>query len=368
MAENTLPGQHYVLKNALLQGSDRTLLGIVLDRAGQAIGKLTHRKNRISFLYSAIVISLLILIIGLVTSILLREYSDARQKMISIEILGAVLTVASLTVYKLFINFVFAYLKNNIVDAITSESSLADLQSWLDLVCNVRLNFIFSLIYGLTMDIFSTTELSRIHGGNVGYGPLVTFCLIAFTWGISMYFLFVFLVLPYRLSQYEYHLYKDDPSSSNVITHLASLLESIVYIYAIIATVTMVFLAFVGLFGATAGISMAIMSIIVAWLPITILFIASQYALAKIISRAKQQKLDEIQTRIEQIQSSEDISAKETMEKINRLMDYHDRIKNTKGSRLDLRAILSFLNSLLLPVIGFVLTNLETIKAIFRSR
>lgn len=46
-------------------------------------------------------------------------------------------------------------------------------------------------------------------------------------------------------------------------------------------------------------------------------------------------------------------------------MDYHDRIKATRNSALDLRAGLNFLNSLLLPLIAFVLGNLDKILAYF---
>ncbi len=56
---------------------------------------------------------------------------------------------------------------------------------------------------------------------------------------------------------------------------------------------------------------------------------------------------------------------KETMEAVNRLMDYHDRIRATPNSALNLRTSLGFLNSLLLPVIAFVLANLDKIVQLF---
>ena len=53
------------------------------------------------------------------------------------------------------------------------------------------------------------------------------------------------------------------------------------------------------------------------------------------------------------------------MEAINRLMDYHDRIKATRNSALDLRAGLNFLNSLLLPLLAFLLANLKEVLKLF---
>jgi hypothetical protein len=47
------------------------------------------------------------------------------------------------------------------------------------------------------------------------------------------------------------------------------------------------------------------------------------------------------------------------MEKVNRLLDYHDRIKSSKHEVINLRAGLDFLNSLLLPVVGAIMGNVE---------
>jgi hypothetical protein len=367
MTEIMLLEKRNEVKRFLSRGSDRTLIGVVLDRTSHAVKKVTRSTHAIPVWYSAAIISLLILLVGSLTSIILGEFSAVLQTIVPIEILGAVLTTASLVIYKVFIDRVFANLRDNIIDAIISQDSLADLRRWLDLLCNTRWNFVFSLVYGLTTGILSARSLSVVKQANIGYGPFVTFCLVAFTWGMSMYFLLVFLILPIRLARYKYRMYNADPSSSGVIHHLSNLLEGMVYLYAVVAGGTMVYLAWAGLLSSTAKFSIEIMSILVAWLPITVLFVAGQYALAVIISGAKRQRLDEIQSQIEQIQATEDITQKDTMEKINRLMDYHDRIKSTKDSRLDFRATLSFLNSLLFPVIGFVLGNLETLRNIFNK-
>jgi hypothetical protein len=55
------------------------------------------------------------------------------------------------------------------------------------------------------------------------------------------------------------------------------------------------------------------------------------------------------------------------MEAINRLLDYHDRVKDTRGSALDLRASLNFLNSLLLPPLAFLLADLDRLLALFKT-
>jgi hypothetical protein len=105
---------------------------------------------------------------------------------------------------------------------------------------------------------------------------------------------------------------------------------------------------------------------LVGWVTITAWFIVNQYALTQIATRAKRKKLSEIQAKIEKLEAEEDIADQKTIEAMNRLMDYHDRIKATRNSMLDLRAVLNFLNSLLLPLIGFLLGNLDKLLELLK--
>jgi hypothetical protein len=98
---------------------------------------------------------------------------------------------------------------------------------------------------------------------------------------------------------------------------------------------------------------------IVTWGPLIVIFANGQYALARVINRSKWQTLTEIQSKVESLQELEEIPSQETIEHIRLLMDYHDHIKNTKESNINLRSSLSLLNSLLLPLLTFLLTNLD---------
>jgi hypothetical protein len=177
-----------------------------------------------------------------------------------------------------------------------------------------------------------------------------------------MYFLLVFLLLPLRLGRYDYQLYPADPGSSPVIGHLSDLFAGQVLLYGVVAMGSMLFLTYAGLLIQILGIS-----ILVAWLPIVLLFISGQVALRAIITRGKRLALSEIQARIERVQAGGDLAEKETMEKVNRLMDLHDRVKGSKDSALNLRAGLDFLNTLLLPLLGSLLGRVNDLGAFFQK-
>jgi hypothetical protein len=101
-----------------------------------------------------------------------------------------------------------------------------------------------------------------------------------------------------------------------------------------------------------------IIALLVSWGPVVALFVFSQAALFKIIAEAKQGKLREIKKQVQWLESREDIPSLDTLAHISALMDYHDRIRSTRSLALDFRSGMNLLNSLLLPFLVFVLSNL----------
>ncbi len=80
---------------------------------------------------------------------------------------------------------------------------------------------------------------------------------------------------------------------------------------------------------------------------------------------AKWEKLRQIQKKVERLESQEDIPSRDTLAHINALMDYHTRIMSTQNLALDFRTGLNLLNSLLLPLFAFLLTNLGKLFDLF---
>jgi adenine-specific DNA methylase len=97
------------------------------------------------------------------------------------------------------------------------------------------------------------------------------------------------------------------------------------------------------------------------------LFIAGQLNISNMIARAKWKTLNEVQTKIEKLQAAQDVPDKDTLERLAKLMDYHDRIVNTPNSALNFRSSLNFLNSLLLPVLAFLIGNLKDVIEFFQK-
>lgn len=171
-------------------------------------------------------------------------------------------------------------------------------------------------------------------------------------------------VLSARIGRYHLRLYMANPASSEVITHLASLLSSFVYLVALFAALLTLYIAVSRLL----IIQFVVVWFSLWWIPIIVIFVLNQSSLFSIVQRAKWKTLNEIQAKVVQLHSSDKLGEKETMETINRLIDYYDRVNATRNSALDLRGTLNFVNSLLLPLLAFLLGNLDVVLKLFVRR
>ena len=145
------------------------------------------------------------------------------------------------------------------------------------------------------------------------------------------------ILLSERLRRYDLTLYAADPSSSEIISRLSSELGFLVYYVAFFAAIITLGISVMG-FLPSIGIGI----VLFLWLPIAILFLLNQTSLSSIIRRAKWKTLNEVQAKIEKLRTSKSFGNQETMDAIKRLMDYHDRVRATRDSALDLGIYLSF--------------------------
>jgi hypothetical protein len=182
---------------------------------------------------------------------------------------------------------------------------------------------------------------------------------------IGLYNFIILFPLLARLRRYRFKLYAIDPSSSEVIARLSDTLSKLLYMVAIIAAILTIFVTFVPAAEALMVLLNSSVVVLLLWVPLVVLFVNNQYSLAQIIGKAKWKTLNELQTQIENLHARQSPPDEKTLSHINQLVDYHNQIKATRNSALDLRAGLNFLNTLLLPLLASVLTNIDHLLAFF---
>ena len=75
----------------------------------------------------------------------------------------------------------------------------------------------------------------------------------------------------------------------------------------------------------------------------------------------------QVEAQMAALRPSKDPPDNETLETLLWLWDYHDRIKDTRDSMVDLKGILNLVNTLLIPLLAFLIANRETILELLGS-
>jgi len=253
-------------------------------------------------------------------------------------------------------------------------NDMEDLENWLKKNFDLRKPFLSGIIFGPVLGYIlyaSWMQVAKM-GFHVGTFVTITLASIQAVW-VVWYFYPFYVSFPARISHYHYDLYTFDPSSSEVVLQLSQLLTSILYITMAYIVYLTLGLAYFGVLSFDiSSLDTALIFSLFVWAPTVILYVTGQQHISGLITRAKWKILNEIQTKNESLYSGQEIPDKVTVERLQQLSDFHDRIKSTPNSALDFRASLNFLNSLLLPVIAFLIANgpdvVAAINNLFRPK
>jgi hypothetical protein len=349
----------------------RSLGGIILYQTGYVVHSMTQPLWRLfkrtpsarlpAVGYSAAVVALVTLLTGFVASLLAGEKLSLAE--VQLCLWAAVIGAATLVENKWAIGMFLDTFRESTLDAIESASDLEALEQWLDHRFRPIRSVRFGAPVGLLVGLLLYGMWNRSHQQPIHVGPIVTVMLASFQIAVVIYYIYpFFVVLPRRLSHVRYRLYKADPSSSEVVERLSDLFTKVVYITVGFVVVATVSLAYLQLLTLPTSLFLAVM----VWVPAVALIVGSQLNLSHIISRTKWETLEEIQITIEALRVREEVPWPETLDHLAKLMDLHDRIRETPNSALNLRAGLNVVNSLLIPLLAFVLANVDRVAAFVR--
>jgi hypothetical protein len=345
------------IKAEIQRGKYKSLAEVMINGTGYVIQKITFSKKPSIFWYNSLVFALLTLLICVLIAIGFGSTTPGLSVkailIINISgylgvVLGSLFAIAGASMHRRLLTI----LKDYILNAIESPDDLNDLRNWLASTFNMKAEFLTSLTPTLLLFPFGIYLRAMISGEVVGLGVYLVAIIAGFQAFTALSVFLASFTLPYRLSRYQLKLFAADPSSSEVIDCLSDTINNIVFLGAILLTLVTLVAYF------SNPLVVAVYILLLPWVAIITIFASSHYALAKIINKAKWRILANIQAQIETLQEREEILSEETLSHINKLMDYHNRIKATRNSAIDILAGFSLLQSLLLPVIGLLMANL----------
>lgn len=304
--------------------------------------------------------------IGLAVSALTHGPLDAEE--LKLTAWAAFAGALALVANKINIRAFLDTFRDSCVDKMLRVEDLDDLGKWLKEKFSLWRPLLWGLFLGPVLGSALYFFWLRNHSGNVFHiGPFITLVLafIQAVW-VGYYLIPFYLTFPSRLNRYHFDLYQLDPSSSELVGRLSRLLSYAFYVTMAYIVQLSFGLSFVGVLTTETPVPGIVVSALV-WVPTVALFIAGQLNISNMIARAKWKTLNEVQSRIERLQAEQDVPDKDTLERLAKLMDYHDRIGNTPNSALNFRSSLNFLNSLLLPILAFLIGNLKDVIGFFQK-
>jgi len=363
------------LKRRLAAGEYKTLVDIFLAWFERLLRKITRQSKPLPLWFitvtlcviSAAVTNAAIYFAGDWTAYLRNGASFGFGTVVGIliNIFNGFLTIIITIAINQYIKRFFILWQDTILDRTESFTSLRKFENWITTCCNWRMHLLITIALTILSSPFvlfiENTVPGLPIGGFGGYGLTSTSIVIYIFTYVFSYQIFMVVFLSANLRNYDLKIFVADPGSSELISRLSSEFGFFVYLVAIYVAIYSFWIYRLGLFAT----SLSILVMLFWWLPIVVLFALNQTSLSSIIYRAKWKTLNEIQMKVEKLQAMENFESKETMEAINRLMDYHDRVKATSDSALDFRTYLSLFNSLLLPLLAFLLGNIDLVLKLF---
>lgn len=316
-----------------------------------------------SYWWNGIVIALVTLLIGWLIA-LLQGYVftiDETYLILWLAGTGALALIANKANIRAFLKT----FHDSLLDNMVNEADVEHLRKWMDVNFGIWKPLISGLVAGPGLAWLLYASWLFNHKPLVFQPGVFAVVLLASIQSVWVgYYLFPFYVaFPSQLNRYQFDLYTADPSSSEVVGRLSRLLTFILYVTLGFIVQLTVGLTLLGVLTSRTPLAGFVFSIFV-WAPTVILYGAGQYHLSDLISRAKWKILNDVQAKIEALYGEDEIPDKDNLDRLNKLMDYHDRIKSTADSALNFRSSLNFLNSLLLPVLAFVFTNLDKVTTL----
>ena len=154
-----------------------------------------------------------------------------------------------------------------------------------------------------------------------------------------------------------------DPKCSTVITRVSDIYERATICNAVTLLVLMLPLFFLertrlvtlmGLLVPLAGAGVLLGT-----------FLLAQVVLSQLIMEEKRRVLAELQQRIEALYSSDAPLDKDRFTEMQNLMSLHDRVSGSSNLALGITATLRYLNSLVIPIVSFVLINRDLLVGLF---
>ena len=250
---------------------------------------------------------------------------------------------------------------NTIVEKITNVDDLQELLHWLGESWSFRHMSAVVLSVGALWVLLGFVSMSIALNEFIGFGLSLTIILMAIVTGLIFYMMVWVILLASNLKNYQYDINAFSPADSEVINEITEVLTNRMYVVAVYFAI-LTALSASSLMDSQIRVLFSTPLFLVTWVSIIAHFIQVRSTVNRIINREKWKTLNKIQSKINTIESKDDLSDKETAERLLRLADIHKRIIESRSKVLDLKSVSTLFSQLMLPLLGLLLGNLDKLQ------
>ncbi|WP_431286303.1 hypothetical protein [Roseateles chitinivorans] len=269
---------------------------------------------------------------------------------------GACVAVLQLRSSWFFANLLTDTLSTTIINSFCNPNDMRDVLTWLRRTFAKRRQFLFCLTASVLLTPLGLFGIFLAgHGEWINTGSILLSLTCWFLGATGWYFLIPAVSLSSRLRRYKLYLLDVDPANSQAIKAICSMMHAALLTSASIATLftTGIFLI------APGDLRLQVsFSVVCAWGPLLFTMLYYQYSLATIIRKAKTQALLPLERFIATAQEEMRGGTAE-IDGLTKLMDLHGRFSSTNNTALDWRGFITTVNTLLLPLLSFVVAKIS---------
>lgn len=323
------------------------------------VPNLKEHQSPMSWILNVLFINFLMVIPGLVVAFFLNEVNGMKNFWLD-WVVGVEISICGLLATYLISRNIMNELSGGIIKNINNADDLLKLLEWLRQSWSAKTVLNFTLPIWIAWVCLSIGGVSYSEGRFIGFGLSIITIPTGFAVGVSSYVILWVIRLAVQLGGFRYDMNNIMPVNSEVIERLSKMFNDYLYVAAAFFAFSTLLSSFVR-YGNVVGYPF----VLAGWATITTQFFVARSTIGRIVSRAKWETLNKIQSQMNQIQSKGNLAKKETTDSLLRLADVYQKILLTRSATADSKGLVNFFSQMMLPFLGFLVANFEKIVALF---
>ena len=359
LAQESLAERREALAQQIDEGHYPTLIDRILHPLGRVGGRVCFQDRPLPMWMSAFLASVFMLGAGWGLAWLLGEVSFAGPALgllLVTTFVGAATAISAHILTELLL----ASVRYDILPAIERPQDFDIIDDFLRRTFHIPRQLVFVAIASPFVWAVLFYGFDLMHDVVLGgWGARLVTLFACAQGAMALYFASPVLSFLHKLGSFHLRLFPASPRDSEVIVNLQHTATEALYVFAVLFVMITIMASRLELLGDRPA---RLILVLMTWGPLLVVFTGAQRTFTRIITRAKYKYLRGIQQQIVDLQRVEKATTSENLTLIGELMDYHDRIRASSNSAMNLRSSLNFVNAMLLPVAAFLLANWERIN------